>query len=444
MSASSQEPDTIFALSSGQPPSGVAVIRISGPAVRFVIETVSGAVPQPRFAKLRQFRRPAGEVVDQGLLIWFPAPASFTGEDCAEFHLHGSRAVVSAMVEVFAGFDDVRVAQPGEFSKRAFENGKLDLAEVEGLADLISAETETQRRSALGQLSGGLSAVVEDWRYRLNHIRAMVEANLDFVEEEDIPGDVSARALGELDAIAREISGFLNDGRHGEIIRDGLEVVLLGKPNVGKSSLLNALAKRDVAIVTEEAGTTRDLLEVHLDIGGYAVTLVDTAGLRDTESIVERKGIERARRRAQHADLLVLLSESPDEDNATLAGDLKPAGSGEVPYRRFISKDDSGQFGADGISVVRVGGLEPLLDWLRNELRRLGGAGEPGLITRQRHREALRDCLNHIETARDGGAPAEVTAEHLRDAAMALGRITGRVDVEQLLDAIFSEFCVGK
>lgn len=433
--------DTIYALSSGQPPSGVAVVRLSGAASRFVVETITGSLPVPRVATLRDLEDRSGGIVDRGLVLWFPGPASFTGEDCAELHVHGGRAVVAAVLELLGGFEGVRLADPGEFSRRAFENGKLDLAEIEGLADLIGAQTDAQRRLALQQMSGSLSALTEDWRQRLNRIRAMIEANLDFSEEEDIPGDEAARAIAALKPLEGEIGAFLRDDHRGEIVRDGLEVVLLGKPNAGKSSLLNALAKRDVAIVTEEAGTTRDLIEVQLDIGGYAVTLVDTAGLRETESRVEREGIERARKRAESADLFVWLAEAGNDSTAPAFGRTDGA---VVPGRSFVSKDDAGEFGEDGISIRRADGLSGLLAWLEAQLPEIAQGSEMPLITRQRHRDALQDCLDHIGEAIIGAQSEELVAERLRDAAMALGRITGRVDVEQLLDVIFSEFCVGK
>jgi len=433
--------DTIYALSSGQPPSGVAVVRLSGPASRFVVETITESLPVPRVATLRNLKDGSGDIVDRGLVLWFPGPASFTGEDCAELHVHGGRAVVAAVLELFGGFEGMRLADPGEFSRRAFENGKLDLAEIEGLADLIGAQTDAQRRLALRQMSGSLSAATEDWRQRLSRIRAMIEANLDFSEEEDIPGDEAERAIAALRSLEAEIAAALKDDHRGEIVRNGLEVVLLGKPNAGKSSLLNALAKRDVAIVTEEAGTTRDLIEVQLDIGGYAVTLVDTAGLRQTESRVEQEGIERARRRAETADLFVWLVESGTRGDMPV---FSRTDGTKVPGRSFVSKDDAGEFGEDGISIRRSDGLSGLLAWLEAQLPQIAQGSETVLITRRRHRDALQECLDHIGEAIRGAQSEELIAERLRDAAVALGRVTGRVDVEQLLDVIFSEFCVGK
>lgn len=440
----SAQQDTIYALSSGNPPSGVAVIRLSGPQSRFAVETMSGTVPQPGSVSLRTVRDPAtGQILDRGLVLWFASPKSFTGEDSAEFHIHGGRAVAASVLDGLGRLDGFRLAEPGEFARRAFENGKLDLTEIEGLADLIAAETEAQRRLAVRQAGGALREKAEDWRRRLVRIRAMVEANFDFAEEEDIPGDEGARALQEVGSLAGEIGQFLDDNRAGEIVRDGLQVVLAGRPNSGKSSLLNALARRDVAIVTEEAGTTRDLIEVHLDLEGFAVTLVDTAGIRETGSAVESEGIRRALERAGTADLVLWLSDSSSPG-------FRPESAEEDPDRpsgavTLFSKDDNGQHGVRGVSVKRGDGLDGLLGLLRERLPALSGGGETGMVTRRRQREALERCLESLrKVAGNGRMPADLAAEHLREASQALGRLTGRVDVEDLLDVIFSEFCVGK
>lgn len=435
--------DSIVALSSGNPPSGVAVIRMSGPASRFVVETIASVLPEPRVAELRALRNAAGEILDQGLVLWFPAPNSFTGEDCAEFQVHGGRAVVAAILNVLTRFDDVRLAAAGEFSRRALENDKLDLTEIEGLADLVCADTEAQRKQAVAHASGKLGARIEGWRERLVHIRAMIEANFDFSDEDDIPGDESEKALALVAPLLDDICSFLDDQRAGEIVRDGLQVVLLGRPNAGKSSLLNALAQRDVAIVTEEAGTTRDLIEVRLDLDGYAVHLVDTAGIRATDSIVEAEGIRRAEERARQADVVLWLADVAAEgwqDQLSDDAAVMPAGSVVV-----YAKDDKGQHGALGISVRRPGGLDGLIDVLGDELALVSANGESLTVSRHRQRAALEDCATHLEMVScNGDLRSDLAAEHLRDAAHALGRITGRVDVEHLLDVIFSEFCVGK
>ena len=299
--------DTIFALSSGPPPAGVAVIRISGPKARFGLETLIGSVPQPRSATLARIGM-AGDPIDRGLVLFFPAPASFTGEDVAEFHVHGGRAVVVAVMQVMTELDGFRPAEAGEFTRRAFLNRKLDLTEVEGLADLVAAETEAQRRQALRLAGGELRSRVEGWRERLIRARAWVEAELDFADEADVPPEAGARAMEDVSAISREIDAALDDDHRGERLREGAEIVVLGPPNAGKSSLINALARREVAIVTPEPGTTRDLVEVRLDLGGYPVTLVDTAGLRETTGLVEQEGIRRARARASQADMVLWLT----------------------------------------------------------------------------------------------------------------------------------------
>ena len=286
----------------------MAVIRISGPGVRFGLETLIGSVPEPRRATLRSIGRGSAKPIDRGLVLFFPAPESFTGEDVAELHVHGGRAVVAAVLAELAGFAGFRPAEAGEFTRRAFLNGRMDLTEVEGLADLIAAETEAQRRQAVRQAGGALRVLYDGWRERLVRARALIEAELDFADEDDIPASVSGGAFAEARAVGQEIAAHLAD-RRGERLREGAEVVVLGPPNAGKSSLINAIAQRDVAIVAPEPGTTRDLIEVRLDLGGYPVTLVDTAGLRDAAGEVEREGIRRARVRAEGADVVLWLAD---------------------------------------------------------------------------------------------------------------------------------------
>lgn len=436
--------DTIFALSSGAAPSGVAVIRLSGPAVRFGLETLIGSVPAPRQAALRTIRDPrGGEILDRGLVLFFAEPASFTGEDVAELQVHGGRAVIASVLAALAGLPGYRAAEAGEFTRRAFENGRADLTEIEGLADLVAAETEMQRRLAIRQAEGGLRRLYEDWRRRLIRARALVEAGLDFVDEEDVPDDVMAPAWDEAAGVAAEMAAHLDDQHWGERVRSGFEVVLLGEPNVGKSSLMNALVRREAAIVTAEPGTTRDLIEVSLDIGGHAVTLVDTAGLRETESVVEREGIARARRRADAADLILALS---DKDSVS---ETIPDGPPVIHVRTkadLIDSDSKREAGADDIAIsVRSGaGLEGLVRLIGDRLD-LARPMPAQLITRARQRDGVARALGYLrELAAAGGAAVEVKAELLRSAADALGRITGKVDVEDLLDVIFSEFCIGK
>ncbi|TIP89424.1 MAG: tRNA uridine-5-carboxymethylaminomethyl(34) synthesis GTPase MnmE, partial [Mesorhizobium sp.] len=301
--------NSIVALSSGRLPAGVAVIRISGPQSRFVVETIAGSMVQNRVAAYRQFRAPDGSVLDSGLVVFFAGPNSFTGEDIAEFHVHGGRAVVAKMLETIASFDGVRHAEPGEFTRRAFLNGKVDLVETEALADLVNAETEAQRRFAVQNAEGAQSELYLNWRRRLIHARAMIEAEIDFADEDDVPGSVAETVWSDVGAMIGEIERHVQGFRAAEIIRDGFEVVILGAPNAGKSSLFNALARREAAIVTEEPGTTRDLLEVVLDLEGMRVRVTDTAGLRETPGRIEAIGIERARSKAGTADLLLVLED---------------------------------------------------------------------------------------------------------------------------------------
>ncbi|WP_428673714.1 tRNA uridine-5-carboxymethylaminomethyl(34) synthesis GTPase MnmE, partial [Roseibium sp.] len=333
--------DTIYALSSGAVPSGVAVIRVSGPRTREIVASLGGRVPDPRKAMLSRLRHPrTGDVLDEAVVLYFQGPASFTGEDVAEFQCHGGRAVVSSLLEVLGSFEGCRPAEAGEFTRRAFDRGRMDLTEVEGLADLIAAETESQRKQAMRQMGGALGQLYEDWRKRLIHMRAMIEADFDFADEEDVPGSVAEEVWSEAVKLHAEIADHLERSKSGERLRSGLQVVLMGAPNAGKSSLLNAIAGRDVAIVTEEAGTTRDVIEVHLDLGGYPVTLVDTAGLRQTEGIVEREGIRRAEERGRAADLVLWAVEPDgvelDDQDAGLPVDLRSS----VPVWTVRTKAD--------------------------------------------------------------------------------------------------------
>lgn len=430
--------DTIFALSSGALPSGVAVIRISGPEVRFALEMTVGRLPAPRTAALRTIRGADGEVIDRGLVLFFPAPNSFTGEDVAEFHLHGGRAVVAAFVAFLGYLPGLRLAEAGEFTRRAFENGRLDLTEAEGLADLIVADTEAQRRQAVRLAGGAFRKKAEDWRRRLVDLRAHVEADLDFSDEDDVPEDVSGAIGVGVAALRAEMERELSAGQRGERIRDGFEVVVLGPPNAGKSSLVNALAEREVAIVTDIPGTTRDLVEVHLDLGGYAVTLVDTAGLRDGGDVIEAEGMRRGRARAAAADLILWLSDQaadPPQEVITLGGpvlsvqtksDLHPL-SGEEPK----------------VSIYDRASVDRLLHRLSQEaVARLGG--EAPLVSRARQRQCLQQAVDALGGIGTPDLPMEIVADHLRQAGDALGRLTGRIDVEEVLGSIFSTFCIGK
>ncbi|WP_296746410.1 tRNA uridine-5-carboxymethylaminomethyl(34) synthesis GTPase MnmE [Mesorhizobium sp.] len=430
--------DSIVALSSGRLPAGIAVIRISGPQTRFVVETIAGAV-KDRFTTLRRLAAPGGDVIDHGLVLFFPGPGSFTGEDVAEFHVHGSRAVAAKMLETITGFDGVRHAEPGEFTRRAFLNGRLDLVETEALADLVNAETEAQRRFAVRNAEGAQSELYSGWRRRLIHARAMIEAEIDFADEEDVPGSVSEAVWSDVAAMIGEIEHHIEGFKAAEIIRDGFEVVILGAPNAGKSSLFNALARREAAIVTDEPGTTRDLLEVVLDLKGLKVRIIDTAGLRETAGKVETIGIERARTKARGADLVLLLE---DMVSPLPIGDV-PAG---VPLLKIGTKADlsQGRPGYDlSISSKDGTGMESLLSEIGRRASAAAGDAGDVLPSRLRHVELLRKTAGFLNGAL-AGESQELRAEELRLAADRLGRIVGSVDVEDLLDVIFSQFCIGK
>lgn len=439
--------DSIVALSSGRLPAGVAVVRISGPRTRFVVETITGGMVKNRVAVLRRFRAPDGTVLDKGLVVFFPGPASFTGEDVAEFHVHGGRAVVARMLETITGFDGIRHAEPGEFTRRAFLNGKVDLVETEALADLVNAETEAQRRFAVQNAEGAQSELYLGWRRRLIHARAMIEAEIDFADEDDVPGSVSDTVWSDvrtmIDEIDRHIAGF----RAAEIIRDGFEVVILGAPNAGKSSLFNALARRDAAIVTDEPGTTRDLLEVTLDLQGLRVRLTDTAGLRDAPGKVEAIGIEKARAKAHGADLLLLLQ---DIANPRDVGELPTvAPTVRVGTKLDLLEDRAASDATEDydlvISVKNGTGVEELLGEIGRRAAEAAGSFGDVLPSRLRHVELLGAANSYLVRATDGQTVGqELRAEELRLAADRLGRIVGAIDVEDMLDVIFSQFCIGK
>jgi tRNA modification GTPase len=383
-----------------------------------------------------------GTLLDRGLVLWFPAPSSFTGEDMAELHVHGGRAVVAGVLDAVLSIDGVRLAEPGEFALRAFENGKLDLTEVEGLADLINAETDAQARQALAQAGGSLRTLYEDWRHRLLRAQALTEAGLDFADEADVTAKVATNADAVVAELIGQIAPHLAD-RRGERLRDGLHVVIAGAPNAGKSSLLNALARRDVAIVSEEAGTTRDIIEVHLDLDGLPVILTDTAGLRRAGGKLEVEGIRRALARAEAADLILWLIDTTKPVSAP--PDALTRGQAPIlPVRNKI--DLAPVSAAEGVSLsAKTGeGIDTLVAELKARAHESLAAGsESPVVTRARHRAELEAALVALERFRTAGAP-ELKAEELRIAARHLGRLTGRVDVDEVLGAIFSEFCIGK
>lgn len=407
---------------------------------------MAGGVPEPRRAVLRAIRDPrSGEMLDRGLALWFPAPRSFTGEDMAELHIHGGRSVLDGVLGALGALPGLRLAEPGAFARRAFENGKLDLTAAEGLADLIDAETEAQRRQALRQSAGRLREVYDGWRGRLIEAGALLEAALDFADEGDVPDTVWGQARPLVERLADEIAAHLKDARGGEILRDGFHIVIAGPPNAGKSSLLNALAKRDAAIVSAEAGTTRDVIEVRLDLGGYAVILMDTAGIREAATAIEGEGIRRTLSRVADADLVLWIGDLTEPANGPLPEALQSA----PDVLRVANKADlaprATAEGAVAISALTGLGLDRLLSEILRRLRERVGNAENAVITRARHRQELQTAYAALTHFLDGDtSQTELRAEDIRSAATALGRITGRVDVEDILGKIFADFCIGK
>lgn len=445
--------ETIYALASAPGRAGVAVWRISGPcAGPALVALTRQALPAPRQASRRAFYGPEPDgLIDRGLALWFPAPHSFTGEDVAELQLHGGRAVAQAIGAALAMQPGLRLAEPGEFTRRAFEHDKLDLTEAEAIADLVDAETGAQLRQALRQLDGALGRLYEDWRTRLLRALAHLEASIDFADE-DLPPDLAGARLAGLEGLRREIAAHLDDARRGERVRNGFYIAILGPPNAGKSSLLNLLAQRDAAIVAATAGTTRDVIEVQLDLGGYPVTVADTAGLRATTDGIESEGVRRAQAHAAQADLKLLLFEAtawPALDPLTLAlrdeRSLIVLNKTDLLQERFTPDRP----GADVllVSLHTGAGVPELLAQLTRRVgAELADTGSPPL-TRARHRDALIRCCEHLGRAQDGLAQDRemaLIAEDVRLAMRALGRITGAVDAEALLDIIFRDFCLGK
>lgn len=428
--------DTIVALSSGGLPSGVAVVRVSGPKSADIIRLLAGRLPRPRQLSRADLAGPDGFPLDQAMIVWFPAPKSFTGEDCAEFHLHGSAAVVRAVLRLISEVDSVRLADAGEFTRRAFENGKLDLTEVEGLGDLIAAETEDQRRQAMSRLEGALSRQVNTWRDRLLDARAEIEARLDFSDEGDVDDALPGHWAAELKDLAAELRRVAAGSESGRVVREGFRVALAGAPNAGKSSLLNVLAKSEVAIVTEEAGTTRDVREVPIDLDGQLVVLVDMAGLRDTDSLAEQEGVRRAREEVHRADLLLWL-QAPDA--AAVIADIP-----ESAVKIGTKSDISEQTGMDLCLSSRTGtGLNALTALLSERIGDRVGK-ETTLVSRERDRIALMASADAVEGAFACLDQPELAAEQLRIASDALARLIGDLDPETVLDRLFSAFCIGK
>jgi tRNA modification GTPase len=435
---------TIFALSSGRAPSAIAIVRVSGSQAAAALNSLAGKVPSPRMATRALLRDADGQPIDDAVILWFPGPASATGEDIAEFHVHGGRAVLAALFAALSALAEMRAAEPGEFTRRAFENGKLDLTEAEGLDDLIHADTDRQRRQALRQLKGLLGDRARDWRARIIEASALIEAGIDFSDEGDVPSELIAPARAKIAALLGEIREVLAAQGRSERLREGLVVAIAGPPNVGKSTLINQLARREVAIVSPRAGTTRDVIEVQLDLDGYPVTVIDTAGIRETDDPVEQEGVRRARARAAEADLVLWLVDArPDKH-------LREGTAPVWVIRNKIDLDAAGLRqagdGADfAVSASRGDGVAELISALIEFSKSYFGAGEVGLVTRSRQREMLRGTevmLQRSISAIEMGE--EFAAEDLRAAAHSLGRLLGRVDVEDILDVIFRDFCIGK
>lgn len=426
--------DTIYALSSGNPPAAIAIVRISGPAAAAALRALAERVPEPRRASLAMLHDPSsGEVLDRALMLWFPGPETSTGEDLAELHLHGGRSVVAGVLGALAQMEGLRGAEPGEFTRRAFENGRMDLAEAEGLADLLMAETASQRRAALALAGGALSRKVEEWQRRLLGTSARLEAVLDFSDEGDVEEQESWPWQDDLGPLVRDMETLL-ERPSAERLRDGVRVVIAGPPNAGKSSLLNTLVGREAAITSAIAGTTRDLVEAPTALGGTPFLLVDTAGLREVEDEVEAIGVGRAKRSLGAADIILWLGEPgecPDRERAILV-QSKADLPGQVP-----------SLVADvAVSAATGAGVDQLVDLLVERARSLLPT-EGEVAINERHREAVRNCLLYLRSAATAGDPL-VAAEELRQARLALDRVTGRAGVEDMLDALFGAFCIGK
>ena len=442
---------TIYALSSGPGISGVAVVRVSGKDTSKVIKLITGEdLPAPRVATLRKMNNiNTNELIDEGLIIWFPGPESYTGEDLAEFHVHGSRAVVLALHETISKIQNCRLAEPGEFTKRAFQNGKINLLKAESIGDLISSETEIQRKQAIKIMNGNSSDKFNSWREKLLKILSHVEAKIDFPDE-DLPKDALHEITETSKQVSSEIQKVLKDQKIGEIIREGFKIAIVGPTNVGKSSLLNYLSKKDVAIVSETAGTTRDVIETHLNLDGYPVIVSDTAGIRDSKDEIEKKGIKLALKRAEEADLRLVVIEPKSLDFTGFLKDLFDKNSILI-----INKSDLLKRQLDPqikkldhvlISIIKNTNLDILINKIIKKLKDKFISSEDILITRERHRQHLEQCVEHLMNFNDKNKNDDLDkgAEDLRLATRHLGMIVGKVDVEEILGSIFNDFCIGK
>lgn len=439
--------DTIFALASGAGRAGVAIVRVSGPDAGPALAALAGSMPDPRRAALRSLNARDGSLIDRALLLWFPAPQSFTGEDVAEFHIHGGPAVIEALSEAFIA-EGLRPAEPGEFSRRAFAHGQMDLTEAEGLADLIDAETQTQRQQALAQMGGALGSLYGEWRDALIDTLAAIEGEIDFPDEDDVPEGLSERAGPPLEALRASMRAHLADNHRGERVRDGFTIAVIGAPNAGKSSLINYMAQRDAAIVSDIPGTTRDIIEVRLIRAGFVVYMADTAGLREASDVIEAEGVRRALARAQSADMRCLMI---DVSRETLDADrfamLRPGDVTLLNKTDLASVDAPVPEGvaAFAVSVKTASGLDAFNAWLDGELvARLGGA-EAAPLSRARHRQLVERALASLEEALSLlSSRPELAGAEVNRAIRALGELTGAVDIEDVLDRVFSQFCIGK
>ncbi len=435
--------NTIYALASAPGKAGVAIIRISGPQAGAALHFLGlKDLPEARLATLATLRHDH-KTLDRALVLRFTAPHSFTGEDVVELHLHGGRAVVQSVLEALAACPGLRLAEPGEFTRRAFINDKMDLAQAEGLADLIDAQTEAQHRQALRQMGGNASKRVSALREQILAPLALLEAYIDFPDEE-IPEEVLAETTARVAALSAEIQSLMNDGGVGEKIRDGIEIVIMGPPNAGKSSLLNCLSKREAAIVSDEPGTTRDTIEVHLELSGYEVTLVDTAGLREASGSIEAEGIKRAKNRGENAELtLTLLDATTAAEQYSQMADLLGTKNLLVVNKTDLKTGVKLPQNYLAVSVHSGDGIDALIAAIQNRVVALMESAPSPLITRARHREALRDA-SLVLSRWNLALPLELACEELRVAATCLGKITGKIWVDDVLDLIFSRFCIGK
>ena len=441
---------TIFALSSGHGRAGVAVIRVSGPLADSTLLLLVGRLPVPRQATLLVIKSPvSGERLDQCLVLRFSGSCSFTGEPCFELHVHGGVAVVQAVLSVLAGIKGLRLAEAGEFTRRALENGKLDLTQVESLADLIEANTEMQRRQALRGLQGMVGVEVKRWRDQIVEMKSLIAAEIDFSDEGDVGQSPAKDIDSHLERLEHDLESVLASYKHGRIVSEGFKVAIVGEPNVGKSSLLNAFAGAEVAIVTEHAGTTRDVLEVCLDVDGYQVVLLDTAGLRETMDPVEVIGIDRARKTAESADLILILSEG-NGSRATPEAMDQGSFQGQKSIRVRTKQDlETSETHIDNISVAistKTGfGLAELKQKILHHIQSLAASVEPVIISRERQRLSIEQALYHCQNARRAtGLGIEFIDEDIRLMDSSLAQLLGSVGVEEVLGAIFSRFCVGK